>query len=102
MAASTSEPKTVWVEIRRPRPPDDPGQSAEGRYIVVDDVVTLTDLAGEPVRDDSGRTYTKKLEPLEDAHLIAGRLTKQFRKAIRGDNKSGFDGPLNYPKLGIV
>jgi hypothetical protein len=48
-------------------------------------VVTLTDHIGNPVRDRDGKTYSKKFEPGEDDRVIAGRLTKQFRRARRGD-----------------
>jgi hypothetical protein len=66
--------------------------------------VTLTGRAGVPVRDNEGATYSKKIEAGEDPHLIAGRLTRQFRKALRGDKNSpaAFSKHLHYPKLGIV
>jgi hypothetical protein len=36
----------------------------------------------------------------KDAYVIAGRLTRQFRFARRGEkSKSGFSGPI-YPNVG--
>jgi hypothetical protein len=75
------------------------GQVAEGMYTFEDNEVILVDHYGNPVRDHHGKTYKKKLGPGEDAHRIAGRLTKQFRTARRGKSVNGFDGPINYPPL---
>lgn len=93
----------VIVQIRAPRG-DDPGQVAEGRYILVDGTVTLTDHTGRPVRDHDGKTYSRKVNEGDDPRVIAGRLTKEFRRVIRGENKiiSGFRRPIVYPKIGIV
>jgi hypothetical protein len=71
------------------------GQVAEGRYTWEDGVVTLTDDSGVPITDRKGKTYTKKLTPEEDPHVIAGRLCKQeFHD--RGGDKQSFWRPLNY------
>jgi hypothetical protein len=106
MTTSTSEPeiRTVFVQIHAPSRRHEHGQTAEGRYIVADNTVTLTDRHGNPVRDDEGKTYVRKLGDGDNAHVIAGRLTKEFRLALRGKNKmsAGFGGQIKYPKLGIV
>ena len=53
----------------------------------------------------AGKTYTAKLEPNDDANVIAGRLTRKLRDALIGKKKdappSGFTGPLNYGPTGI-
>ena len=56
------------------------------------------------VHDRYGKSYSQKLEAGQDPHVIAGRLTKTFRSARRGDKDrvSGFNRPIHYPKLGIV
>jgi hypothetical protein len=92
----------VTVTIRQPKGDGDPGQVAEGRFLFEDGVVTLVNHVGTPVRDHDGRTYTKKLEDGESEYVIAGRLTKQFRTARRGDKHqvAGFSGPIKYPDHG--
>ena len=66
--------------------------------------MTLTVTLERPVRDQHGKTYSKKLEAGEDPHVIAGRLTRQLRRARRGDKNrpADFTEHLHYPKLGIV
>jgi hypothetical protein len=94
------KPETIFVQIRRPEHGDQ-GVVAEGAYIVVDGVVTLTDRNGEPAIDGDGRRYTHKLVGDEKPRVIAGRLTKQLRDALRGSAfpTQGFGQPINYPKL---
>jgi hypothetical protein len=107
----TNKPEvhTVVVDIELPSPRCPTGRSARGHYTVVDDLLTMTCPKGEPAIDMTGKTYTHKLAPNDDARVIAGRLTKQLRSALRGDRPkgfggsgSGFNGPLNYPRSGIV
>jgi hypothetical protein len=93
----------VVVQIYGPTSSGDPGTVAEGRYTFEDGTVTLVDHLGSPVKEKYGKTYSKKLEAGEDAYVVAGRLTKQFRSARRGTEKvRGFSGPIHYPNLGIV
>ena len=80
---------------------------AYGFYTVTDGVVTMTDHAGKPATDETGKTYTQKLEATDDARVIAGRLTKKLRLALLGksDAPAGFHSSIIYPsnkKLGIV
>jgi hypothetical protein len=91
----------VTVQVRAPKE-GDPGAVVEGRYTLEDGVVTLTNHIGTPVRDHDGKTYSKKLEDGEAGHVIAGRLTKEFRRARRGEQKqvNGFSGPIKYPDHG--
>jgi len=62
----------------------------------------MTDPKGEPAVDGEGRTYTHKLAPGDDAYVIAARLTKELRSALRGKSAgpSNFGGPINYPPKG--
>ena len=96
------EIRPVIVQIKPPGDRDE-GQVAEGRYVVADNVVTLTDRAGAPVRDSDGKTYSRKLSEGDNPHVIAGRLTKEFRLALLGKTKikTGFSGPIAYPKTGV-
>jgi hypothetical protein len=93
----------VEVQIEAPKE-NFPGRPVQGMYVVDDKVVILVDHVGNPVRNRDGKTYSKKLEPGEDPRVIAGRLTKQFRRARRGDKNSvpGFHDQIIYPPLGIV
>ena len=96
----TSKVNRVIVQIDQPRD-GFPGRVAEGAYIVEDNTVTLTNHLGIPVRDSDGRTYSKKLEPEQDPHMIAGRLTREFRRVRRGEKNEikGFSGPIHYQRL---
>jgi len=93
-------PQSVWVQIRAPKNGDQ-GVTAEGMFIVENGVVILTDRSGEPATDADGRKYTHKLIGDEKARVIAGRLTKQLRDALRGSAFPGesFGRPISYPKL---
>ena len=52
------EVKTIFAEVRRPRGTD-PGAAVEGRYILEDGAVVLTNHEGTPVRDDRGKLYRR-------------------------------------------
>jgi hypothetical protein len=104
---SKPEVHQVIVDIELPSRRYPAGMTALGYYTVVDGVVTMTCPKGEPATDETGKIYTHKLEPNDDARQIAGRLTKQLRLALRGDRPrgfggggSGFNGPINYPRGG--
>ena len=103
--ADKPEVKAIFAEVRRPRGANDPGAAVEGRYVVEDGFVTLTDHEGTPVRDEHGKYYRQKLTP-DDERRIAARLTKDFRLRLRGKDggrKSGFEaGPIRYPKIKVV
>src|SRR5262245_37272484 len=95
----------VIVEIELPSPRCPGGRSTRGHYIVTNGTVILTDPQGEPAADMSGKTYEHKLAPNDDAHQIAGRLTKQLYNALRGSSRprgfgggssGGFNRQLNY------
>jgi hypothetical protein len=92
----------VFAEVRRPRGTD-PGAAVEGRYIVEDGVVILTDQGGIPIRDEYGKLYKHTLVTGDIPKQIGARLTKSFRLKLRGKDGgrvAGFEpGPLRYPKI---
>jgi hypothetical protein len=101
------EVKTIFAQVRQPRGANDPGAAVEGKYIVEDGVVTLTDPKGTPVRDEYGKFYRHTLvPPKDDERQIGARLTKKFRSALRGKAGAplaGFEyGPLRYPPIKVV
>jgi hypothetical protein len=91
----------VIVQIFPPREDGYPGMVEEAHYTVVNGVVTLVDSAGVTINDRSGKAYEKKIPPLGDPHLIAGRPTKKAWHA-RGGGERKFSAPIHYPKLEIV
>ncbi len=103
---------TIHLELPSPRCPQ--GRLGEAYFTFVDNVVTITDINGQHVRDDHGKVYTRKLEPPHttqlDAELNAGRLFRDFIAAMRGNGPprgfggggNGFSGSINYPRSGIV
>jgi len=100
----SKEVHQVVVDIELPSRRFPAGKTALGYYTVVDGVVTMTCPKGEPATDESGKTYSAKLQANDDARQIAGRLTKELRSALRGKSNApgGFGGPLNYDNRGIV
>ena len=95
-----SEVRQVIVTIKPPKG-NFLGQVAYGWYTLQDGVVTLTDRQGNPAGEETGRKFTHKLAPGEDARAVACKLTKELRLALRGNSApdAGFEGPINYPKL---
>ena len=73
----------------------------EANYTFADGVVTLVNSAGVPIPSRYGKAYEKKLPPLGDAHLIAGRLAKEEWHA-RGSGKRDFNRPIDYPRNGSI
>jgi hypothetical protein len=94
----------VWIQIKRPSG-SFPGQSCLGYYTIEDDTVVMTDAEGQPARDGDGKYYRQTLKPGENPKVIAGRLTRELRLALRGGKNApvaGFDGPIIYPKGSVV
>jgi hypothetical protein len=97
----------VTVHIKLPSRAIPTGQVAHGCFTFANGVVTLTDRDGNPVRDERGKLYERKLEEphnkLADAEITAGFLTKEFRLALLGKTPSNerFSRPLDYPKKGF-
>jgi hypothetical protein len=66
--------------------------------VVDDGVLTLTDRDGKSALDDRGYRYSKKLSAGDNPKIIAGRLTRELRSALRGKDApaQGFDEPIKY------
>jgi hypothetical protein len=67
---------TVFVQTEAPKG-NFQGRVVEGKYIVEDGVLTLTNRRGDLVRDAEGKSYTQKLNPGDNAKQIAGLLNKK-------------------------
>ena len=95
---------TVYAQVRAPRGRNDPGAVVEGAFVTDGNTVTLTDRTGNPVRDQHGKLYTRKIANGDSPKTIAARMTKDFRSMLRGKDGrvSGFDRPIQYPKFGMA
>jgi len=91
------EVHSVYATVRRPRDENDLGQVTVGYYTLADDVLTMTDSKGAPVRDlNSGEKFLHKMQPGDDARAIANRLTTKIYWMLRGETgPAGFNRPLN-------
>jgi hypothetical protein len=94
----------VTVTVAMPSRREPLGRLAYGFYTDVGGVVTLTDKEGKPAGDETGRKYSRKLAPNEDARAVAARMTKELRKALKGSAPiHGFEkSKINYPKRKVV
>ncbi|WP_027578396.1 hypothetical protein [Bradyrhizobium sp. Ai1a-2] len=99
-----SEVKQVSAIVANPSMlrDNDPGQVTIGYYTLKDDVLTMTDGTGEPVRNRYGEKTTHKLQAGEAPDVIAKRLTLKIYRRIRGSDDIGFGRRLVYPKVGIA
>ena len=100
-----TEVHTVICQIQAPSRAYPTGKCVEGCFVISEDnVLILTDRAGNPATDADGRQYTHALGPNEDARTIAGRLTKELRAALRGGDaaRAGFYGPIEYFDTGKI
>jgi hypothetical protein len=97
------EVHSVWAQVRQPTDGSDLGQVTDGYYTLVDDLLTMTDKKGAPVRDlTSGEKFIHKLKPDEDPRQVAGRLTLKVYRMLRGETaeSAAFNRPLHYPPSG--
>ena len=100
-----TEVYAVICQIQAPSRACPTGKCVEGCFVISEDnVLILTDRAGNPATDADGRQYTHALGPNEDARTIARRLTKELRAALRGGDapRAGFDGPIEYFDRGKI
>ena len=88
-------PTRFHIQVRRPEH-DDPGEIAVGYYTYANNIVTLTDPAGEALPGG----YNTELSGRELPSIIARQLLRQQRSISQ--RKRGFDGPINYPPRAIV
>lgn len=96
------EVHSVYATVRQPRDDNDLGQVTIGFYVLVADVLTMTDSTGAAVRNRSGEKYTRKIEPGEDARAIASRLTRQIYDKRHGDAGADFNRAIDYPRWGVA
>jgi hypothetical protein len=87
--ALSDEVKKVTVQIKAPKGTF-PGEVAIGHYVVFERNVILTDQDGKPIPG----VAKQQVGPDGDARLIACRMVRNQRRP-----SSGFNRPLNYPKL---
>jgi hypothetical protein len=100
----TPEVHKVTVQLEKPSRRYPSGKVTFGYYTLVDDLLTMTDPNGGAAEDGTGKRYTHKLMPGEDANAIAKRLTKQLRQELRGGPNAppgDFHRKINYPKSGL-
>jgi len=100
-----TEVYAVICQIQAPSRACPTGKCVEGCFVISEDnVLTLTDRAGEPAVDAAGRKYTHALDPKEAARTIARMLTKELRSALRGGDapRAGFGGPIEYFDRGKI
>ena len=103
MTDTKPEVHSLFVPLK-PRTRNRPAQLVLGYYTVVDDLLTMTDAEGNPATDETGKVYTAKLGPGDNARETAGQLTKTLRLALLGKDAppEGFSRPLAYPKIGVA
>jgi hypothetical protein len=87
------ELQTVWITTRSPHGEGDPGAVEPGHYSVSGDMLTMHDENGRPL----GKT---KLSPDDDAHVVAGRLTRE--RWLKTTGASDFHRKLNYQNYGVA
>ena len=68
----------ITVIVSMPSKKEPLGRLTYGFYTEVDGVVTLTDKEGKPAGDETGKKYSRKLAPNEDARAIANKMTKDY------------------------
>jgi hypothetical protein len=93
----------TYVQIRRPDGAD-PGQVALGAYTIENDLLTMVQPDGSPVRNPiNGETFKAKLRDGDNSVAIAGQLTLEIRQALLGKGTvAGFNRQLDYPKSGLA
>ena len=86
-----TEVRAVWITTRPPRG-DDPGEVDVGFYKVENGMVIMCSEEGLP----TGKKV--RLGPGDDAHKIAGRLTRE--NWLRRGPENDFHRQLIYPNIG--
>jgi hypothetical protein len=94
--------KAVIAVVSNPIDKRDGVIVTEGWYTRDGDLITMTDIHGEPLRnEDTGARFTQRLEPGQDAVGAAKRLVMRRYRAERGDEMADFHSrPLRYPDRG--
>jgi hypothetical protein len=84
----------ITIQTRAPKGRD-PGAVEIGYYCVADQHVVLTDKQGKPI-SGAPKWY---VGPDGNAKLLACVLLREHRSGT-ARRKSGFSGPIQYPKSG--
>ncbi len=95
---------SVYVTVRRPTN-GDTGQFTTGYYTLADGVLTMTDSKGRHVRStNGGDAYRHKMRLGDDPRAIAGVLTLEIHRMLRGETAqtAGFNRPLKYQPSGVA
>jgi hypothetical protein len=89
------------ITIQTEKPSGDfPGRVAEGNYTFEDNEVTLTNHIGSAIREREGKSYSQKLKPGEDPHVVAKILFREWR--AQGKQRiRGFGERLEIQKTGF-
>jgi hypothetical protein len=102
----------IFIQLARPRSPDDPGAAEVGHFILEGDaLVVLCDSTGVPLkrpkmgvrRREEPPTlfrYERRLREGEDPRRVARELLLQKWKATK--KGTDFSKPLRYSNAGII
>lgn len=77
----------------------------EGWYTVVDGEITMTYPDGEPVMvgaADMARKVQRRLAEGENPRVIAGRMTREIRTTMAGENVPGFWNPIDMQRASFA
>jgi hypothetical protein len=95
------EIKQVTVITSNPSGNDHVGSCEIGHYTIEGDLLTMCDAEGVPLRNaNTGERITHRLASGENRVTIAKRLTLKIWREARGDEISGWNRPIQYPKWG--
>lgn len=95
-------PERVVVQLEAPTE-HDPGQITEGFYSVADGVLAMVYANGSPVLID-GKPIEARLGPNDNPRAIAGRLTREVRRALANvtETEERFNRTLRYGNTGFA
>ena len=94
------EVHSVYATVRLPSD-DDTGQITIGYFTLADDVLTMTNPKGVPVRRPiTGEKIQRKIAEGDDPKAIASRLTKDIRLMLHGE--TDFNRRLDYSRHGVA
>lgn len=89
----------ITVATRSPSgTPGDLGSCEVGFFTLDDDLVTLVEGDGIPVRTKSGDRITARVRPSENSRQVASRLI--LARWRESDAAADFNRPLQYGRLG--
>jgi hypothetical protein len=95
----------ITVTTRNPSgEPGDLGSCEVGFFTLDDDLVTLVEGDGIPIRKSDGERITARVRPSENPRQVASRLVLSHWRNQRdsGEAVPGFGRPLHYRSSGWV